>query len=299
MSGQVGGPAEGPDGASSPNIFVTNDDGVDSVGLHVLARAMTTLGSVVVGAPAGEWSGSSAALGALNVIRPEVTSRHIEGISTAYAIDGPPGLCTMLALLGAFGPVPDLVVAGINPGANVGRAIYHSGTVGAALTARGRGVSGVAVSQEVPAGAIEGQAPEEWLVDQRWDTAATVAVAVVSALLSGPRAAEPAVVNVNVPNVDVAGLAGWRHTEVAIVSPRAMASARLLPRQGHTDSFEVEMTWGEPLALPEGTDSDAVGRGFVSISWLSRISALNVGEDRRAAQVGQALDGLHDTRRSG
>lgn len=292
----AGGRSEG----GGPQIFVTNDDGIDSVGLHVLARAMTALGAVTVGAPAGEWSGASAALGALNVIRPEVTRGRIDGVPTAYAIDGPPGLCTMLAVLGAFGPPPDLVVSGINPGANVGRAVYHSGTVGAALTARGRGVSAVAVSQEVPAGAIEGQAPEVWLVDQRWDTAAEVAAAVVAAMLARPADPhEPAVINVNVPNVDVAELGGWERTEVAIVPPRAMASARLVPKRGHHDRFDVEMSWGEAVALPAGTDAEAVRNGLVSVSWLSRLTAVEPHDHEAVQQVGRALDGLAGSVRSG
>ncbi len=99
-------------------ILVTNDDGIDSLGLHVLARAMVPLGDVVVVAPDSEYSGAGAALGALHLLQPEVRRAAVDGIDDAWTVNGPPGLCVMFARLGVFGPV-DLVVAGINP-ADVG-----------------------------------------------------------------------------------------------------------------------------------------------------------------------------------
>ena len=113
-------------------ILLTNDDGIDSVGLHVLARAMRPFGEVVIAAPDREFSGAGAALGALHLIQPEVHRAHVDGIDEAWAVTGPPALCVMFSRLGAFGAPFDLVVSGINPGANVGRSVYHSGTVGAA-----------------------------------------------------------------------------------------------------------------------------------------------------------------------
>ena len=143
--------------------------------------------------------GAGAALGALHLLQPEVRRAHVDGIDEAWTVNGPPGLCVMFARLGVFGPI-DLVVAGINPGANVGRAIYHSGTVGAALTARNGGISGVAVSQAVTGFGVEGQGWDEMIADQRWDTAAAVGAEVVAAVLATPPD-EPVVVNVNVPNL--------------------------------------------------------------------------------------------------
>ena len=130
-------------------ILVTNDDGIDSQGLRTLARAMTIHGEVTVVAPDREYSGAAASLGVLNEMQPEAHRVEMDGVVSAWAVNGPPALCVMFATLGVFGHSMDMVVAGINPGANVGRAVYHSGTVGAALTARGRGLTGVAVSQAV------------------------------------------------------------------------------------------------------------------------------------------------------
>jgi 5'-nucleotidase len=190
-------------------ILVTNDDGIDSLGLHVLARAIRAYGDVVVVAPDTEYSGAGAALGAIQKIRPEVRSVELPGLDEAWSVSGPPALCVTFARLGAFGPPFDLVVAGINPGANVGRSVYHSGTVGAALTARNGGTTALAVSQEAAGGGIEGQGADEGLGAQRWDDAATVAAAVVAALAAELPPTALAL-NLNVPNRAVADMGGWR-----------------------------------------------------------------------------------------
>src|SRR6202040_2635256 len=112
-------------------------------------------GQVVLAAPDTEYSGSGASLGPLHLIQPEIHRATVAGIDEAWTGSGPPALCVMFARLGAFGGPFDLVVSGVNPGANVGRAVYHSGTVGAALTARSGGISGVAISQAVADGGVE------------------------------------------------------------------------------------------------------------------------------------------------
>ena len=250
-------------------LLVTNDDGIDSVGLHVLARALLPLGDVVVVAPDSEYSGASAALGALHLLQPEVCRRHIEDIPEAWTVNGPPGLCVMFARLGVFGAI-DLVVAGINPGANVGRAVYHSGTVGAALTARNGGMSGVAVSQAVEDYGVEGQGWDEMIAGQHWETAARVAAEVVAAVLAD-LPSDPVVVNVNVPNVAFGDIVGWRQTEVAMLPPRTVATGRLHPIEGRDGAYSVEMLWGDPIELPADTDSGAIERGVVTLSYLSRL----------------------------
>ena len=164
---------------------------------------------MVVAAPDSEYSGAGAAIGALHVLRPEVQVAEIDGVKEAWAVSGAPALCMMFARLGAFGDPFDLVVSGINPGVNVGRSIYHSGTVGAALTARNGGISGVAVSQAVTGFGVEGQGFDEMLEGQRWDVAASVARSVVGGLVeAGPDL--PVVVNVNVPDCPLEEIRGWR-----------------------------------------------------------------------------------------
>jgi 5'-nucleotidase len=267
-------------------IVVTNDDGIDSVGLHVLARALVPLGEVVIVAPDSEYSGASAALGALHLIRPEVHRVAIDGIGTAWSVSGPPALCIMFARLGVFGGAPDLVVSGINPGANVGRSVYHSGTIGAALTARNGGINAVAVSQDVADGAWEGQAFEAVLAQQQWSSAAEVAAAVVASLIEAPPS-PPVVLNVNVPNRPVSEMLGWRSTRVGLMPSRALMNAGLEPKPGHDGTYRIAMSFGESVELPIDDDGGAVAAGYVSVTSLSRIQAV---DDASTASV--ALDRL-------
>ncbi len=254
-------------------IVVTNDDGIDSVGLHKLAAAMLPFGEVVIVAPDSEYSGAGAAVGALHLIRPEVhkVASPVDG-TEAWSVDGPPALCVMFSRLGVFGGVPDLVVSGINPGANVGRAVYHSGTIGAALTARSGRISGIAISQDVAGGGFDGQSMDQMLALQKWDSAAAVAALVVEGFIANwPDA--PVVLNVNVPNLALGDIKGWRYTEVAAVPPRTLVSATLEPKDGHADAYRVTMQYGESVTLPIETDGGAVTAGYVSICALSKLNA--------------------------
>ncbi|MCU1391936.1 MAG: 5-nucleotidase SurE [Ilumatobacteraceae bacterium] len=269
-------------------ILLTNDDGIDSIGLHVLARAMRPHGDVVIAAPDKEYSGAGAALGTLHLIRPEVRRVDIDGIDEAWAISGPPALCVMFSRLGAFGEPFDLVVAGINPGVNVGRSVYHSGTIGAALTARNGQISGVAVSQAVAGNDIEGQASDDMLAGQRWDTAAAVASAFVGGLVAA-MPVDPVVVNLNVPNVDMADIRGWRRARVGLEPPRRVSSATLEPKLGHEGAFHVTMSWGDALDLPPDSDGGLVEAGYVAISYLSRMED-HQRDDMRPGEHG--LDGI-------
>ena len=148
---------------SGMKVLVTNDDGVSSPGLHALVRALVADGrDVVVAAPDRDMSGSGAAIGQIHVDE-HIDARPVElpdlpGVP-AYAVDGPPGLCVLAARLGGFGDPPDMVLSGINPGCNTGRAVLHSGTVGAALTAANFGGRGLAVSLDVPARLEAGASP--------------------------------------------------------------------------------------------------------------------------------------------
>lgn len=272
-------------------ILVTNDDGIDSVGLHVLTRAICELRGdheVVVVAPDTEYSGAGAALGALHEIHPEIVRASIPDCDAeAWTVNGPPGLCVMFTRLGAFGGPFDLIVSGINPGANVGRAVYHSGTIGACLTGRNGHVSGIAVSQAVSGWGVEGQAWSELIEDQQWESAAQCAKVMAQALVDD-MPTETVIVNLNVPDLPVDEIKGWRHTEVGLQPPRAVASADLEPIEGRDGAFKVTMQWGEKLDLDPATDAGAVEDGYVSVSYLSRL----VHEDR--PDVTHADDALAD-----
>ncbi len=260
--------------ASRPQLLLTNDDGIDSVGLHVLARAMQELGDVTIIAPDSEYSGAGAAIGAIWEIKPEVHEAHVEGFDKAWSVSGPPALCVMFARMGAFGFTPDLIVSGINPGANVGRSVYHSGTIGACLTGRNGGVSGIAVSQRVENFGVEGQAWEDTIKNQKWQSAADVAAAAAAAILENPPEAA-SVLNINVPNLATDELGKWSWTQVGDKPPRTWTKARLEPKEGHVGSYHVELEYGDNVDQPEGTDTRAIMDNEVSMTWLSRLDALD------------------------
>jgi 5'-nucleotidase len=273
-------------------ILVTNDDGVDAPGLAHLAQALTSVGDVIVIAPDREFSGAGASIGAIWDYRPEVARRQIDGISEVWALNGPPALCVMYARFGAFGGPFDLVVSGINPGANVGRSVYYSGTVGACLAARNGGWSGIAVSQAITQagldGSVDGQAWAELVKLQKFETAATVAKAFTAGFVRD-RPREPVVVNINVPNTELSELRGWAHTEVGSVPPRAMSTASLIPIGDDPDRFTVDIGWGDATERPEGSDAGAIQRNMVSVSYLTRLEAES---DTNVVEAEASLDRL-------
>lgn len=178
----------------TPRAVVTNDDGIDSPGLRVLAGVLSDWFDVVVAAPAHDMSGAGTGIGRFNLDKGvDMEEVAMEEVPAAYAIDGPPGLAVTAAALGAFGPKPDIVVSGINAGINTGHSIIHSGTVGAALTANTFKMKGLAISlaQSNP-----------W----RWETAAGYAPKAARWLVE--RREGPHVLNVNVPGVPQDEVAG-------------------------------------------------------------------------------------------
>ncbi len=172
--------------------LITNDDGIDSPGLAALARGAVEHGwTVVVAAPAAEASGTSAGLtGAGEKGRVAAERRELPGLPgvPAHAVTAHPGLIVLAAAQGAFGEPPDVVLSGVNRGANVGRAVLHSGTVGAALTASINGARALAVSLDV--GLNPGPEPH-------WEAAVTVAATLFDRLVTLP---EGTVLNLNVPD---------------------------------------------------------------------------------------------------
>ena len=256
-------------------ILVTNDDGIDSIGLHVLARSICELDGgheVVVAAPDQEYSGAGAALGALHLIQPEVRRAHISDCPAdgIWKVSGPPALCVFVARLGAFGGPFDLVVSGINPGANVGRAVYHSGTVGAALTGRNGHISGIAISQAVTGFGVEGQGWDESIATQHWDSAAAVAKQVAQTLVDD-MPTEPVVVNINVPDCPLEQFGTWKYAYVGDQPPRSMSAANLKPIPGHEEAYTVEMGWGDVVELAPETDGGIIERNDVAITYLTRL----------------------------
>lgn len=251
-------------------ILVTNDDGIDAPGIAHLVDAMLPLGDVVVVAPDREFSGASVSVGSLMHHTPGVRRRTVPGAAAAWAVAGPPALCVLYAQLGLLGPEPDLVVSGINPGANIGRSVYHSGTVGAAISARNCGWSGVAVSQASAVPSAEGQAFTDTLAMQKWHVAAAIAQTFVGALVKDlPR--EPVVVNINVPNVELDEIEGWTLADVSPAPAASMVDPVLIPRDEDPDAFDVDVSWRRNYDVPPTTDTGTVWARRVAVSYVSRL----------------------------
>jgi 5'-nucleotidase len=231
-------------------VLVTNDDGIASAGLHLLAAALDAAGfDITVVAPNSDRSGIGAAIGLVHADQHlDVEKVEISGYEhiAAYAIDGPPGLCVCAGRLGAFGDPPDIVVSGINPGCNTGRAVLHSGTVGAALTAQSFGCSALAVSVAVSD-------------PYRFDTAARLALDVLPMLLDAPARS---VLNLNVPALDYDDVLGVRWARLAAFGSVRAAIA------GSTDGkmqFELRATG---VTAPPDSDQGLVDAGYASLTTL-------------------------------
>ena len=244
-------------------ILVTNDDGVESAGLHALAGTLQTGGhEVVVVAPSGERSGSGAAIGRLHRPGPiactELEWPGLPGIPV-FALDASPAAAVYAACLGAVGPSPELVVSGINPGANYGHLVLHSGTVGAALTAATLGRPAIAVSIA-------------WGEEHHWETAAVLAAAAVPWV--GHPGDRPRVLNLNVPNLPLAGLLGVRDGRLAPYDE--VWNARAEPGEVHLEYVGRD---GDP---DPDTDLALVRAGYASATPLGGLHATT---DAGAAEV--------------
>ncbi len=144
---------------------------------------------------------------------------------------------------------------------------------------------GVAVSQDVTVGSIEGQAWDEMIANMRWDTAADRRRRGGRAGCSPPPPTEPALVNVNVPNLPIDEIKGWRHTELALLPGRAFSGVTLEAEdRPRTCVPTCGLRWGEPIDLPIESDTGAVQAGLVSITWLGRVEP--VPPDRDAGVIG-------------
>jgi 5'-nucleotidase len=212
---------------------------------------------LIVAAPDGEASGSSAAIGALRwapeTHRIDVRRVSLHGLASVpvYAVAGPPGLIVLAARMGGFGPIPDLVVSGINPGPNGGRAVLHSGTVGAALTGANLGVSGLAVSMATGSGT------------QHWASAAELAVRAVPWVLERPAGT---VLNLNVANRPIGQLEGVRWAPLA-----PFGRVRTAVGADPDDHVQLELTlYGEEL--PADCDIALVDAGWATVSLLEGIT---------------------------
>jgi 5'-nucleotidase len=175
---------------SSPLILVTNDDGIQATGLRRLAARLAEVGEVHVVAPDRERSGASHAISLDQPLRvTEVQPRW-------HAVSGTPVDCVYLGVLHMVPRRPDLVISGVNHGANLGSDVFYSGTVAAAIEGVIRGIPSCAISRD-------------WDAAPDFGPAADFAAALCRAILDEGLPAHT-LLNVNVPKVEPRGYAWTR-----------------------------------------------------------------------------------------
>ena len=239
-------------------ILVSNDDGYRSRGIRLLTEALMSLGAVTVVAPDRNRSGAS------NSLTLEVPLRVFESEPGIHYVQGTPTDCVHLAISGLFDYEHDMVVSGINDGANLGDDVLYSGTVAAAIEGRFLGLPAVAISLCT--------APD---AEAHFETAAQVARQLVGQLLQSPLE-QTLILNVNVPNVPFAALKGFRGTRLGF----RHRSEPILPAR---DPRGRPVYWVGPAGPQQdagpGTDFEAIAQGYVSVTPLqidlTRHSALS------------------------
>ena len=241
--------------------LITNDDGIDSPGLWALAAGARDAGfEVVVAAPHVDASGVG---GSVLAVREDdhtrVHRRELPGLAgvPAFAVEGHPAFIVHSAGRGWLDPKPDVVLSGINLGSNLGHAVLHSGTIGAALAASLHGWRGLAVSLGTPA--VTPRRPH-------WDSALHVLPEVLEVLFAAPDAT---VLSLNVPDLPVAELRELREARLA-----KFGSVQV--RVDHIAGDDGDLLQSHPAELatpPEpGTDTALLAAGHPTLTELQSVS---------------------------
>ncbi len=226
-------------------ILLSNDDGYFAPGLAALERALSAIATVVVVAPERDRSGAS---NSLTLDRPLMLRQSPNGF---HYVNGTPTDCVHLAVTGMLDELPDMVVSGVNHGANMGDDTIYSGTVAAATEGFLLGVPSLAVSLAGRAGG-------------NFDTAARVAAQLVQKFQANPPS-RPMLLNVNVPDVPFADLHGQRVTRLGR-RHRAEPVVRGTNPRGETVYWVGAA--GDAQDAGEGTDFHAVANNWVSVTPL-------------------------------
>ena len=226
-------------------ILVSNDDGYFAPGITLLAEALARLGEVTVVAPERDRSGAS---NSLTLDRPLVVRRAPNGY---YSVNGTPTDCVHIAITGLLDFTPDIVVSGVNLGANMGDDTIYSGTVAAAVEGYLLGIPSLAVSLTSKAG-------------EHFESAIGVALELVERLSRTPFG-EPVLLNVNVPDVAPGQLGG---IEVTRLGKRHKAEPVIKLTTPRGESAYWIGPAGAAADAGPGTDFHAVENRRVSVTPL-------------------------------
>lgn len=234
-------------------VLVTNDDGINSPGLWTLVEHLTSIAEVVVCAPDRDQSGTGPAMSILNTVTVHDVSVLRNGVQ-AYAVEGTPGDCVILATERLENKPFDVVVSGINQGANLGLDVLNSGTVGAAMHGFFRGIPAIAVSVAS-------------LEKVTYDAAARVA-AMSAQELSESSLDSPLLLNVNLPNLEPEEIEG---VEITCLGPKIYLEN--VEKLGDARRSRYWIRHNRPLNAPvvKGSDVWAVQNNRVSITPLGAI----------------------------
>ncbi|MGL6464514.1 5'/3'-nucleotidase SurE [Aeromonas hydrophila] len=226
-------------------ILVSNDDGVHAEGIRALSEALAACGEVIVVAPDRNRSGASHSLTL------EVPLRVTRIAETGYhAVKGTPTDCVHLAVNELVRPEPDMVVAGINHGANLGDDVIYSGTVAAATEGRHLGFPSLAIS-------LVGKT--------HFATAAHYAAQLVRGMMVHPLPADQ-ILNVNVPDLPLDQIKGIRVTRLG---NRHRAESVICSEDPRGQPIYWIGSPGSQQDAGEGTDFAAIEQGYVSITPLT------------------------------
>lgn len=227
-------------------ILLSNDDGYKAEGIVSLAKSLQSLADITVVAPERNRSGAS------NSLTLEYPLHVHEADNGHFYIDGTPTDCVHLAITGLLEDEPDMVVSGINAGANLGDDVLYSGTVAAAMEGRFLGLPAMAVS-------LAGKEPQ-----QHYATACEVAVRMVQKLMREPLPAD-VILNINVPDLPFEQLEGFEVTRLGH-RHKAEPVVKMQDPRGR-DIYWVGPAGAEQDAGP-GTDFHAIRFNRVSITPL-------------------------------
>ena len=226
-------------------ILVSNDDGYMARGIVALAEALAEIAEVILMAPDRNHSGASNSL----TLHSPLRVRQVE--ENRYFVNGTPSDCVQLALSGYLSDDPDIVVSGVNHGANLGDDVIYSGTVAAAMEGRFLGLPAIAVSLVGRHG-------------KHFETAARVACDLVKRLQNHPLPGD-IILNVNVPDLPFDELAGVEITRLGF-------RHRSEPLIEEKDPRGRTIYWIGPAGPGQdagpGTDFEAVERGAVAVTPL-------------------------------